>query len=67
MGPLSSSSSSPFLDAKCYRRLPTTLPSSPSQTYTNYAILIDHPALKSQDIRCYFPEFMISTGLSMTA
>lgn len=52
IGPLSSSTTSPFVDAKCWRRLPGSIGIG---TFNNYAILIDHPALKSNDIKCYFP------------
>jgi hypothetical protein len=34
--------------------------------FSNYAILIDTPAIKNNDLICYFPEFYISTGMSFS-
>ncbi len=48
VGPLSSSTTSPLVNAKCRRRLPTA-------TFNNFAILIDSQASLNNDIRCYFP------------
>ncbi len=63
VGPLSSSTTSPYVDAKCYRRLPGITVGS--GTFNNFAIVIDHPARKTHDIKCYFPEFYVSTGMSL--
>jgi len=64
MGPLSSSTSSPYVDAKCYRRLASVTVGS--GTFANYAITIDHGVLKNNDVKCYFPEFYVTTGMSLT-
>lgn len=37
-----------------------------NQTFNNYAILIDHGTLKNNDIKCYFPEFYIVSGMSLS-
>jgi hypothetical protein len=63
-GPLSSSTTSPYVDAKCYRRLPNTVVGS--GTFPNYAITIDHAASKNNDIKCYFPEFFLTSGMSFS-
>jgi hypothetical protein len=61
---LSSSTTSPYVDAKCYRRLPNTVVGS--GTFPNYAITIDHAASKNNDIKCYFPEFFLTSGMSFS-
>lgn len=62
-GPLSSSTTSPYVDAKCWRRLPGI--TAGSGTFNNYAILIDHGAAKNNDIKCYFPEFYVTSDMSL--
>ena len=59
IGPLSISTTSPYIDAKCRRRLP-------AGSFTAFAILIDHNANANEDIRCFFPEFKIASSMSIT-
>lgn len=55
--PLTVSASSAIVDTVCVRRIP-------SGSFTNYAILIQANAAKTQDLICYFPEFKIATSMS---
>lgn len=57
--PLSTSTSSPFVDSTCIRR-------QPQGTFTNYAILVNANAQLAQDLICFFPEFAISSGMSFS-
>jgi hypothetical protein len=55
--PLTTSVSSPYVDSICKRRLP-------GGSFTNYAILIDISAARTQDVTCFFPEFTIATSMT---
>lgn len=60
IGPLSIATTTPFTDATCRRRKPIT-------AFNAYAILIDFYANKGDDVRCYFPEFKIQSGVNVQA
>lgn len=58
MGSISITTTSPYVDATCRRRLPV------STGFNAYAILIDFNANAAEDVKCYFPEFTITSGMS---
>ena len=60
IGPLSISTTSPYSNKPCRRRLPTgTAP------FNLFSILISHNANEGEDIKCFFPEFKISSGMTL--
>ena len=61
MGSISISTTSPYTNAVCTRRLPV------SGGFNAYAILVDFDANAGQDVKCYFPEFKIYSNLVVQA
>lgn len=57
IGTISITTTSPYVDASCQRRLPV------SGGFNAYAILIDFNANAGESVRCYFPEFKIFSGM----
>lgn len=58
---LSVTTTTSYVDATCIRRLPV------SGGFNAYAILIDVNANPSESVRCYFPEFKIFSGMTVSA
>lgn len=58
VGPLTLSSTTPFTSQKCYRRL-GGITGAPN----TFSITVDVEVLASQDVTCYFPEWMVTTGM----
>lgn len=61
MGSVLIAATSPYTDAKCKRRLPVA-----SGGPNTFAILVDFDATLGQDVKCFFPEFKITAGMSFS-